>query len=254
MALVTAVLLGVSGVALSAPVPLPGVEAALPVPAPAPGAPVTAAEALVPLAPGVAGAAPMAPTAEPGAAGGPAAVAAPEGPEAAAEAPSKAYDRPLRSMRERAPLPEHAAEPEGMPSRESMDRYVEQRRQEVDAQLRALDPWGQYRRDWREGRRQFRRDLLDHYRAVPGFGAYPWGPVAPYYGAPWGELTAPVAPSREGVDAYFERQHRAFEQQLPGGARWSPYEGGPYRGRGDWAQEEQARRLRQNPWAPAGGE
>lgn len=240
-ALLAAVLLGVAGVALSAPVPLPSVEAAQPVAAPATGAPVTPASGPVPLAAGVAGEAPATP----------AAAAAPQGPEA----PGTAYGRPERSTGARAPLPEHGGEPEGMPSRESMDRYVEQRRQEVDAQLRALDPWGQYRRDWREGRRQFRRDMLDHYRAVPAFGAYPWGPVAPYYGAPWGEpMAPPVAPSRQGVDEYFERQHRAFEQQLPGGARWSPYQGGPYRGRGDWAQEEQARRLSQNPWAPAVGE
>jgi hypothetical protein len=135
-----------------------------------------------------------------------------------------------------------------MPSREDLDRYVEQRRQEVDAHLRAMDPWGQYRRDWLEGRRQRRRDALDLYPGTPGgFPGYPWGPVAPYYGtAPWGEPVAPVAPSRQSTDEFFQRQHEAIDKRFRYEAPWTPYMGGAYGPRR--GGEEQI--LRRNPWAP----
>lgn len=174
-------------------------------------------------------------------------VATGESPEDAMAARQEAYEERVEQLTgRRAERPERPAAPEGVPTREEIDRYVEQRRQEVDAQLRATDPWGQYRRDWLEGRRQFRRDTRDWFRAMPGGPGYPWGPVAPYYGSPWGDPVAPLAPSREAMDEYFQRQHRAIEQRHGQGGLWTPYmealPGGP------GAIEERA--LRQNPWAP----
>ena len=127
------------------------------------------------------------------------------------------------------------------------DRYVEQRRREVDAQLRATDPWGQARRDWMEGRRQFRRDSLEMFRGAPGMpGAYPWGPLAPYYGMPGSEPVAPVPPTRQGMDAFSEKKQRAMEEQFHQATPWTPYGAAAQPGREpgqDWM-------LRQNPWAP----
>jgi hypothetical protein len=137
-----------------------------------------------------------------------------------------------------------------MPTREDIDRYVGQRQQEIDAQLRAVDPIGQHRRDWQEGRRELRRQMFPG--AGPGPG-YPWGPLAPYYGGGrWGEgPVAPVPPGREDMDELFERQKRAIEEQHRQMAPWTPGPGTPYGRRGEWAGEDQARRLRENPWAPA---
>jgi hypothetical protein len=135
-----------------------------------------------------------------------------------------------------------------MPSRAVIDRYADQRGEEVDARVRAVDPWGQQRRERRESRRQLRREGLDPYGGRPGgFPGYPWGPVAPYYGAmPWSAPVAPVAPTRESTDEYFQRQHQAIDRQFHYGAPWTPYLGdayGPRRG-------GQERALPRNPWAP----
>jgi hypothetical protein len=187
--------------------------------------------------------------APPAAPAGPAApqTAAPtaQAPEEAIEARRKSYEERLQQMSRRSPRPERAAEPEGMPTRPDIDRYVEQRQLEIENQLRATDPWGQARRDWLEGRRQFRRDTLYPYGGMPG---YPWGPVAPYYGAPWGEPVAPTPPSREAMDKYFEQKNRTIDEQFPqGAAPWTPYAGDAY---GPRRSSPQERMFPQNPWAP----
>ncbi len=210
-----------------------------------------AAPAAIPAAPtapsGPAAAAPA--SVNPGVPGAPAAAspsAAPT-PGAAIEARRKEYEDRLGAVGHRESKAERREAPEGVPSRADMDRYVEQRRQEVDAQLRATDPWGQARRDWMEGRRQFRRDTLDMFRGVPGMpGAYPWGPLAPYYGMPGGEPVAPLPPTRQGMDQFFEQKHQAIEEQFRHATPWSPYGVAVQPGRDpgqDWM-------LRQNPWAP----
>jgi len=171
-----------------------------------------------------------------------------EGPDGAMEARRKAYEERLEQLLGgRAPRPERPVAPEGVPSRQDIDRYVEKRRQEVDAQLRATDPWGQYRRDWREGWRQHRRDARDLLRAAPGFPAYPWGPVAPYYGSAWGEPLTPTVPSREAMDEFFQRQHQAIELQHRQLGPWTPYTGAFPGGRGPLEE----RMLLQNPWVPS---
>lgn len=140
----------------------------------------------------------------------------------------------------------HAGEPEGVPSRQEMDRFVEQRRQEIDTQVRAMDPWGQAKRDWIEGRRQFRRDTLDRFHGVPGMqGGYPWGPLAPYHGAPWEKSMSVTPRTREGMDQFFKEKHREMEEQFRQATPW-PGEMHPL-GR-DTSQDWM---LRQNPWAPA---
>lgn len=143
----------------------------------------------------------------------------------------------------------HAGDPEGVPSRKEMDRFVEQRRQEIDTQVRAMDPWGQARRDWIEGRRQFRRDTLDRFHGVPGMqGGYPWGPLAPYHGAPWGESMSATPRTREGMDQFFKEKHREMEEQFRQATPWSAYGGEMHPPGRDSSQDWM---LRQNPWAPA---
>jgi len=190
---------------------------------------------------------PPAPPAMPFAPVAPEAVApAAQTPEDAIEARRKDYEERLEQMGRRSVRPERSTGPEGLPTRPDIDRYVEQRQQEIESQLRATDPWGQARRDWLEGRRQFRRDTLYPYGGMPG---YPWGPVAPYYGAPWGEPVAPMPPTREAMDRYFEKKHRTFDQQFPQGGPWTPYQGDAY---GPRRASPQDRMLPQNPWAPEG--
>jgi hypothetical protein len=230
---------GAAGLAIAADRAGAPAAAAAPVPAatavPAPPAPAAA--------PAASGPAPT--TAQ--AAAGPSAQPAAPATEAAIEARRKEYEERVDGMQRREPNAERREAPEGVPSREDLDRYVEQRRQEVDAQLRATDPWGQARRDWLEGRRQFRRDTIEMFRGAPGFpGAYPYGPLAPYYGARWGNPIAPMPPTREGMDEFFENKHRAIEEQFRQATPWTAYgvPGQPARDPGqDWM-------LRQNPWVP----
>lgn len=143
----------------------------------------------------------------------------------------------------------HAAEPEGVPSRKEMDRFVEQRRLEVETQVRAMDPWGQARRDWIEGRRQFRRDALDRFHGGPGVrNGYPLGPLAPYYGAPWGESMSATPRTREGMDQFFKEKHREMEEQFCQATPWPAYGSETLPPGRDSSQDWM---LRQNPWAPA---
>ncbi len=228
---------GAAGLAIAADrAGAPAVTAA-PVPA-ATAVPTAAAPAAAPAVSG------LAPTAT--AAAGPAAQPAAAATEAATEARRKSEER-QETLPRREPKAERREAPEGVPSRADLDRYVEQRRQEVDAQLRATDPWGQARRDWLEGRRQFRRDTIEMFRATPGFpGAYPYGPLAPYYGARWVDPAAPMPRTREGMDEFFDTKHRAIEEQFRQATPWSAYgvPGQPARDPGqDWM-------LRQNPWVP----
>lgn len=139
-------------------------------------------------------------------------------------------------------------EPEGVPSRKEMDRFVEQRRHEIDTQVRAMDPWGQARRDWLEGRRQFRRDTLDRFHSVPGMqGGYPWGPLAPYHGAPWENSMSVMPRTREEMDQFFKERHREMEEQFRQAMPWSAYGGEMHPPVRDSSQDWM---LRQNPWAP----
>jgi hypothetical protein len=234
---------------LAAPV-APELPAALDVPATTDSGPVSVSGPVA-VSPGSAPepTALLPPAHPPAAPAAPAGLPVPEGLDAVIDARRREYEGRLDEMgRARVPSERPVGATGGIPDRPDVDRYVEERQREVDARFRAADPWGQRRRERLEDRRQIRRDALEYYRAVPppALGAYPWGPLAPYYGgAPWSAPMAPRAPTRGTVDDFFERQHRAIEEQFHQFTPWPPYRVQRY------AQPATAeeRALRENPWA-----